>query len=62
MNNFPVTIDKIKVKPTHVAQACPICNGWTTVKHGALPCGACRDEKTGKSRGYILIPCEEVQQ
>ena len=53
------TVNKIAVRPTHVAQLCPCCHGWLTVKHGALPCAVCRDE-SGKSRGYILVPCEPV--
>jgi len=57
----PITIDKIKVVPTHLAQICPVCNGWRTVKHGALPCGTCRDE-SGQSRGFVLIPCEAVEK
>ncbi len=60
MEDLPVTIDKIKMRATHLAQVCPVCNGWTTVKHGALQCGACKDTD-GVSRGYILIPAEEVK-
>ena len=60
MENKPTLIDKIKVKPTHLAQICPVCNGFTTVKHGTIPCNACKD-KNGISRGYILIPAEEMK-
>lgn len=58
MDNSKI-INKVKVRPTHLAQVCPVCNGFTTVKHGSLPCGACKDE-TGISRGYVLIPAEEI--
>ena len=57
MNNSSsqvITIEKIKVKPTHVAQICPVCNGFGTLKYGAKTCQAC------EGRGYILIPCEAV--
>jgi len=59
-DKLSITIDKVKVQPTHVAQICPVCNGWRTVKHGQLDCGACYDPETKRSRGFVLIPCEPV--
>ena len=56
MNKAPIiTVEKVKVRPTHVAQICPVCNGFGTLKYGSKSCQAC-DRK-----GYILIPCEEVK-
>lgn len=55
MNDSTKIIDKIKVRPTHLAQTCPICNGYGTVKHGELTCGGC------EGKGWILIPAEEVK-
>lgn len=54
MENPPLKLEKIKVKPTHVAQTCPVCNGFGTLKHGTLKCHGC------DGKGYILIPAEEV--
>ncbi|KKT67623.1 MAG: hypothetical protein UW60_C0003G0031 [Candidatus Woesebacteria bacterium GW2011_GWA2_44_33] len=33
-----------------VAQKCPVCNGFGTLKFGSLLCHAC------EGKGYILIP------
>lgn len=33
-----------------VAQKCPVCNGFGTLKYGSILCHAC------EGRGYILIP------
>jgi DnaJ-class molecular chaperone len=41
-----------ELKPLHIAQKCPVCNGWGTVSFKRVPCHAC----TGK--GFILIPAE----
>ena len=51
----PIKIDKIKVKPTHLAQTCPVCNSFGTLKYGTVKCHAC------EGKGYILIPAEEVK-
>ena len=40
------------IVPAYVAQKCPVCNGYGTVKHGALPCGSC------KGTGYVLVPVD----
>ena len=47
-------VDKVKVKPTHLAQVCPVCNGFGTLRHGTKTCQAC------DGKGYIFIPAEEV--
>lgn len=52
----PIQIDKVKVKPTHVAQVCPVCNSFGTLKYGTIKCHAC------DGKGYILIPAEEVKK
>ena len=49
------TIDKIKVRPTHLAQTCPVCNGYGSVKYGTIKCQGC------EGKGWILIPAEEVK-
>jgi DnaJ-class molecular chaperone len=56
MNNpNKVLIDKIKVKPTHLGQTCPVCNGFGTLQYGKKICHGC------EGKGYILIPVEEVK-
>ena len=45
----------LKIKPTHVAQVCPTCRGFGTLKYGSKVCNGCN----GKT--YILIPAEEVK-
>jgi len=39
--------------PRSVAQRCPVCNGFGTLKYGSLICHGC------KGRGYILVPAEK---
>jgi DnaJ-class molecular chaperone len=53
--NDPVIIDKDKFKVTHLAQKCPVCNGFGTLKYGTIKCHGC------DGKGYILIPAEEVK-
>jgi len=48
-------IDKIRVRPTHVAQSCPVCNGFGTLRHGSKTCQGCG------GKGYILIPAEREE-
>lgn len=45
-----------KVKPTHVGQKCPVCNGFGTLQYGKVQCHAC------EGKGYILIPAVEVME
>lgn len=54
-NNEPKQIQVQKVKPKFIAQTCPVCNGFGTLKHGTLNCHGCQ------GKGYILIPTEEVK-
>ncbi|HWY79103.1 MAG TPA: hypothetical protein VNW29_01975 [Candidatus Sulfotelmatobacter sp.] len=57
MSEKPITsIDRIKIIPTHVAQSCPVCNSWGTLRYGKVTCHAC------DGKGYILIPAEEVKK
>jgi len=35
--------------PWVIAQRCPVCNGFGTLKYGTLVCNACN------GKGYILI-------
>lgn len=42
-----------EIKPTSIAQRCPVCNGFGTLKYGTLTCHACG------GKGYILVPVEE---
>lgn len=37
-------------EPLVVAQRCPVCNGFGTLKYGSLICHGC------SGKGYILIP------
>ena len=37
-------------EPLVVAQKCPVCNGYGTLKYGSLVCHGC------SGKGYILIP------
>lgn len=43
-----------KVTPTHVAQRCPVCNGFGTLKYGEKVCNGC------EGKGYILVPAEPL--
>jgi len=45
-----------KVKPTHIAQRCPVCNGFGSLKYGAKICQGC------KGTGYVLVPVKEERQ
>lgn len=56
MTDKTTIIDKVKVKPTHVAQTCPVCNSFGTLKFGSKVCHACN------GKGYILIPCEAYEK
>lgn len=39
-----------RIVPTKIAQRCPVCNGFGTLKFGAKTCQACN------GLGYILVP------
>jgi len=36
-----------------VAQKCPVCNGFGTLKYGSLTCHGC------EGKGYVLVPNED---
>ncbi len=47
---------KVKeVTPKFIAQKCPVCNGFGTLKYGEKTCQAC------DGKGYILIPILETE-
>lgn len=50
-----VNIKIERVKPKYVAQMCPTCHGFGTLKFGTKVCNGCE----GKT--WILIPAEEVK-
>ena len=52
----PIKIESVKVKPKFIAQGCPVCNTWGTLRYGQLVCQAC------DGKGYILIPAEEIKK
>lgn len=59
MENTPREENKIiveKVRAKYIAQTCPVCNGFGTLKYGAKVCQGC------EGKGYILIPAEEVKE
>ena len=56
MDKLPIQkIEVVKVKPKYVAQACPVCNSFGTLKHGTKQCQAC------EGLGYIKIPVDEME-
>ena len=56
MDNNTTTIKVLKIKATHLAQTCPVCNGFGTLRHGSKMCQGCA------GKGYILIPAEEIKE
>lgn len=40
----------LSFRPERIAQRCPVCNGWGTVKSGTKVCGGCN------GRCYIIVP------
>ncbi len=46
-----IIVEKVRAK--YVAQMCPVCNGFGTLKYGAKVCQGC------DGKGYILIPVEK---
>jgi len=42
--------DNIEPKPKYLAQKCPVCNGFGTLKWGTLMCQGCG------GKGYVLVP------
>jgi DnaJ-class molecular chaperone len=39
-----------QIKPSYIAQRCPVCNGWGTVSFKRVQCHACG------GKGFILVP------
>ncbi len=54
-HNPVIKIENVRVKPKYIAQGCPVCNTWGTLRHGTKTCQAC------EGKGYILIPSEEIK-
>lgn len=46
---------EVKFIPDKIAQRCPVCNGFGTLKWGQIKCQAC------SGRGYVLVPAKEVK-
>lgn len=44
------------IKPSAIAQKCPVCNGWGTVSFKRITCHAC------EGKGFILIPLEKERE
>lgn len=38
--------------PSHLAQRCPVCNGFGTIKYGEKICQGC------EGKGYVLVPVQ----
>lgn len=53
--NPSIKVEQIKVKPKFIAQGCPVCNTWGTLRSGTKICQGCN------GKGYILIPAEEIK-
>lgn len=41
------------VSPAYIAQKCPVCNGFGTLKYGTKICQGC------SGKGYVLIPVKK---
>lgn len=54
-NNQIQKVIVTKIKAKYIAQVCPTCRGFGTLKYGAKVCNGCE----GKT--YILIDAEEVK-
>lgn len=44
-----------KFIPAKIAQLCPVCNGFGTLKYGSKVCQAC------DGKGYILVPAKLME-
>lgn len=47
-------LSPIKVKPKYIAQRCPVCNGFGTLKYGSKTCQGC------EGKGWVLVPLEDT--
>ena len=44
-----------EIEPRYLAQQCPVCNGFGTLKYGTKTCQAC------EGRGYVLVPNFKIE-
>lgn len=42
--------------PKSIAQRCPVCNGFGSLKYGSLVCHGC------DGKGYVLVPVEREEE
>jgi DnaJ-class molecular chaperone len=57
MKNTPtISVENKTYVPKGIAQKCPVCNSFGTLKYGTVTCHAC------KGKGYILIPVKEEDE
>ena len=49
-SNPKIIIENRSFKPKAIAQRCPVCNGFGTLKYGEKTCQAC------DGKGYLLVP------
>lgn len=57
MENQPIIdIKEAEFVPAAIAQRCPVCNGFGTLKYGAKTCQAC------DGKGYVLVPTQSIQK
>jgi DnaJ-class molecular chaperone len=54
-NSKPVIKSQSDVRfiPEKIAQRCPVCNGFGTLKWGQITCKSCG------GKGYVLVPAKE---
>lgn len=45
-----------KYAPKEIAQRCPVCNGFGTLKYGAKTCQACN------GKGFVLVPAVRIDE
>lgn len=45
-----------KLTPQKIAQRCPVCNGFGTLKWGTKTCQGC------KGLGYVLVPAIDQEE
>lgn len=49
-------ISKAKFVPKKIAQLCPVCNGFGSLRFGTKICQAC------KGLGYVLVPAIDTSK
>jgi DnaJ-class molecular chaperone len=55
-NPKPEIKAEVNFVPSSIAQRCPVCNGFGTLKWGKIKCQAC------DGKGYVLVPAKEGGQ